>query len=63
MNKTLYSVINPLVNFILSSPLHGLMSRNTVILEFHGPEPGALISEIEGPRRVARQYLFDRRRA
>jgi hypothetical protein len=42
MNKTLYSVINPVVKFILSSPLHGLMSRNTVILEFKGRKSGRI---------------------
>lgn len=40
MNKTLYSVINPIVTFILRSPLHGLMSRNTVLLEFQGIKSG-----------------------
>ena len=42
MSKALYSVINPVVKFILSSPLHGLMSRNTVILEFHGRKSGKI---------------------
>ena len=40
MSKTLYSVINPVVKFILNSPLHGLMSRNTVLLEFKGRKSG-----------------------
>jgi hypothetical protein len=40
MSKNLYSVINPIVKFILSSPLHGLMSRNTVLLEFKGRKSG-----------------------
>ena len=42
MNKALYSVINPVVKFILSSPLHGLMSRNTVLLEFKGRKSGKI---------------------
>ncbi len=40
MSKALYSVINPVVKFILNSPLHGLMSRNTVLLEFRGRKSG-----------------------
>jgi len=42
MSKTLYSVINPVVKFILSSPLHGLMSGNTVLLEFKGRKSGKI---------------------
>jgi len=42
MSKTLYAVINPIVKFILSSPFHGLMSRNTVLLEFTGRKSGNL---------------------
>ena len=42
MSKALYSVINPVVKFILSSPLHGLMSRNTVLLEFKGRKSGEI---------------------
>ena len=42
MSKTLYSVINPVVKFILSSPLHGLMSRNTVLLDFKGRKSGTI---------------------
>ena len=40
MSKALYSVINPLVKLILSTPLHGLMSRNTLLLEFKGRKSG-----------------------
>ncbi len=40
MSKLLYSVINPIVKFVLRSPLHGLMSRNTVLLEFKGRKSG-----------------------
>ncbi len=40
MSKTLYTVINPVVKFILTSPLHSLMSRNTVLLEFTGRKTG-----------------------
>ena len=40
MSKTLYGVINPVVKFILSSKLHGMMSRNTVLLEFKGRKSG-----------------------
>lgn len=40
MSKTLYAFINPVVKFILSSKLHGMMSRNTVLLEFKGRKSG-----------------------
>lgn len=40
MSKALYSVINPVVKLVLRSPLHGLMSRNTLILEFKGRKSG-----------------------
>lgn len=40
MSKALYAVINPIVKFILRSPLHGLMSRNTLLLEFKGRKSG-----------------------
>ncbi|MEM8499732.1 MAG: hypothetical protein AAF542_17040 [Pseudomonadota bacterium] len=36
MNKTLFKVINPIVKGILRSSLHGLMSHNTVLIEFLG---------------------------
>lgn len=36
MNKTLFKVVNPLVKGILYSPLHSLMSHNTVIIKFLG---------------------------
>ena len=44
MSATLYAVINPVVKFILRSPLHGLMSRNTVLLEFRGRRSGKTYS-------------------
>ncbi len=34
MSRALYAVINPVVKFILRSPVHGLMSHNTLVLEF-----------------------------
>lgn len=40
MNKLAFKVINPLVRLILSSPLHGLMSHNTVLLQFTGRKSG-----------------------
>jgi hypothetical protein len=40
MSKALYTLINPVVKLILNSPLHGLMSRNTVLLEFKGQRSG-----------------------
>ena len=40
MSKTLYAIINPVVKKILASPLHRLMSHNTVLLEFKGRKSG-----------------------
>jgi hypothetical protein len=40
VSKLLYAVINPVVKFVLTSPLHGLMSGNTVLLEFKGRKSG-----------------------
>ena len=40
MSKTFYSVINPVVKFVLRSPFHGVMSRNTMLLEFKGRKSG-----------------------
>lgn len=40
MNKTLYSVLNPMVKVVLGSPLHRLMSGNTALLEFRGRKSG-----------------------
>ena len=42
MNKKLFAIINPVVRLILRSPLHGLMSRNTLLLEFTGRKSGKL---------------------
>ena len=36
MSKRLYRVINPVVKKILRSPLHGVLSPNTLLLEFTG---------------------------
>lgn len=40
MSAALYSVINPVVKFVLRSPVHGLLSRNTLLLEFKGRKSG-----------------------
>ena len=40
MSKSLYALINPVVKAVLRSPLHGLMSRNTMLLEFVGRKSG-----------------------
>ncbi len=40
MSKALYAVINPVVKFVLGSPIHGLMSHNTMLLEFKGRKSG-----------------------
>ena len=40
MSKALFAVANPLVETVLRSPLHPLMSRNTIVLEFRGRKSG-----------------------
>lgn len=40
MGKSLYAVINPIVKGVLRSPLHSLLSRNTMLLEFVGRKSG-----------------------
>lgn len=44
MSEALYAVINPVVKFILRSPLHGLMSGNTLLLGFKGRKSGKMYS-------------------
>ena len=44
MSAALYAMINPVVKFILRSPLHGLMSHNTVLFEFKGRKSGKTYS-------------------
>ena len=44
MANTLYRLINPHVRALLRSPLHGLMSRNTLLLSFNGRKTGKLLS-------------------
>lgn len=40
MSKRLFAIINPVVKALLRSPFHGLMSRNTMLLEFKGRKSG-----------------------
>lgn len=40
MSKLAYKFLNPIVKTILRSPLHGLMSYNTVLLEYTGIKSG-----------------------
>tara|TARA_R110002110_G_scaffold105222_11_gene264749 strand:- start:466 stop:915 length:450 start_codon:yes stop_codon:yes gene_type:complete len=40
MSKLLYQMINPPIRLLLKSPLHGLMSSNTLIIEFKGRKSG-----------------------
>lgn len=40
MSSALYAVINPVVKLLLGSPLHGVMSNNTMVLEFTGRKSG-----------------------
>ncbi len=44
MSKLLYKVINPIVKTLLRSPAHGLMSSNTLLLEFVGRKSGRTLT-------------------
>jgi hypothetical protein len=44
MSKLLYKTINPIVKTLLKSPFHGLMSDNTLLLEFVGRKSGRSLS-------------------
>lgn len=44
MSSALYRLINPPVRALLRSPLHGLMSRNTLLLEFVGRRSGRALA-------------------
>ena len=44
MSRRLYRVINPIVKRILRSPLHGVLSENTLLLEFTGRKSGRKLS-------------------
>ena len=44
MASALYRIINPPVGWLLQSPLHGLMSKNTLLLEFIGRKSGRALS-------------------
>lgn len=55
MSNLLYKVINPIVKGLLRSPLHGLMSKNTMLIEFKGRKSGRMFTtpvsyHIEGDR-------------
>lgn len=40
MSKLLYQLINPPISLLLKSPLHRVMSANTLIVEFKGRKSG-----------------------
>ena len=44
MANILYRLINPPVRWLLRSPLHRLMSQNTLLLEFTGRKSGRALS-------------------
>ena len=44
MSAWLYRLINPPVKRLLRSSLHGLMSKNTLLLEFQGRKSGRALS-------------------
>ena len=56
MASKLYSFLNPFVKVLLRSPLHGLLSQNTMLLEFTGRKSGRKyvtpVSYYEGGGRV-----------
>ena len=50
MSKHLYRTINPIVRTILRSPFHGLMCKNTLLLEFTGRKSGrTLLPPLDPP--------------
>jgi len=42
--NTLYKLINPPIECLLRSPFHGLMSHNTLLIEFRGRKSGRPLS-------------------
>ncbi len=44
MSKLLYKMINPPIKLLLKSPVHGVMSSNTLIIEFKGQKSGRTMS-------------------
>ena len=42
--RGLFKFVNPVMKLLLSSPLHGLMSRNLMLLNFSGRKTGKRIS-------------------
>jgi len=40
----LYKILNPIVSTLLNSPLHGIMSGNTLIIHFKGRKSGRALS-------------------
>lgn len=44
MSQALFALVNPVVKAVLRSPFHGLLSRNTMILEFKGRKTGRTYS-------------------
>jgi hypothetical protein len=44
MSSLLYRLINPPITRLLRSPFHGLMSQNTLLLEFTGRKSGRSLS-------------------
>ena len=44
MSNLLYRIINPPVRSLLRSPFHGLMSKNTLLLEFKGRKSNRALS-------------------
>lgn len=44
MSSLVYKFLNPVVKTILRSPLHGLMSKNTLILQYTGAKSGRVYS-------------------
>lgn len=42
--KKLFNLINPIIKLLLRSPLHSLISKNTMIIEYVGHKSGRVLS-------------------
>jgi len=59
MPKVVYRLVNPLIDALLRSPLHGLMSKSLMLLTFRGRKSGKRYTIPVGYRkRGSRLFLF-----
>ena len=62
MSQAPYKMINPLVKILLRSPAHGLLSKNTLLLEFTGRKTGRTLSTpVSYAERDGRLHCFTNR--